>query len=235
MAQSWHDLLFAHWEVDPNALRELVPSSLDLDLFEEKGKRRRAFVGVVPFRMSGIRPRFCPPLPWLSAFPELNVRTYVTVDGKPGVYFFSLDATNFVAVALARAWFHLPYFNARMRLMPSDKGIRYSHHRTHRGANPADFIGSYGPVGEVYHAQPGSLDHWLTERYCLYSLDRRGNVYRGEIHHVPWPLQPARARIDVESTAAAAGIELLKGTEPLLHFAKRLDVIVWQPKRLRPA
>jgi uncharacterized protein len=120
MHQIWHDLLFAHWPVPVKEIRRLVPASLPLDLFEGQ-----AWIGVVPFRMTGIRPRFLPALPWLSAFPEINVRTYVNVQGKPGVYFFSLDATNPVAIQTAQWFFHLPYRRAVMKLQESAGRIHY--------------------------------------------------------------------------------------------------------------
>lgn len=241
MAQSWHDLLFAHWPIPSDVMRELIPPQLVLDTFDGM-----AWVGVVPFRMSGVRPRFVPSVPWLSAFLEFNIRTYVKApnrdDPKPGVYFFSLDAANPVAVALARAAFLLPYFNAQMKLKVELGGATatnqaevfdYASHRTHRGAAAADFVGKYGPTGPVYQAQAGTLDHWLTERYCLYSIGRKGQLFRGDIHHVPWPLQPAFAEIDVNSMAAASGIDL-PDMEPVLHFAKRLDVVVWPITRVEP-
>jgi uncharacterized protein YqjF (DUF2071 family) len=224
MRMTWHDLLFAHWPVAPEVLRARIPSGLQLDTIQGS-----AWLAVVPFRMSGVTPRGVPALPWLSAFPELNVRTYVTVGDKPGVYFFSLDAGNPVAVAVARRCFHLPYFRARMAAEEEGAGIRYRSERTHRGAPDAQFEGSYQPVGDALRAQPGSLEHWLTERYCLYAVDPRGQVFRGEIHHSPWPLQPAEAEIRVETMARSHGI-LLPGTRPLLHFARRLEVVAWAPE-----
>ncbi len=125
MAQSWHDLLFAHWKVDAAVLRPHVPAELEVDTFEGQ-----SWLGVVPFRMSGVRLRWTPALPWLSAFLELNVRTYVTAQGKPGVWFFSLDAANPVAVAAARLSFHLPYFKARMTCGDVDGWIQYQSERT---------------------------------------------------------------------------------------------------------
>lgn len=228
MHQIWEDLLFAHWEIDPAIMRKLVPAQLPLDLFEDK-----AYIAVVPFRMRGIRPRFFPAVPWLSAFDELNVRTYVTIDGKPGVYFFSLDAANPVGVWLGCNWFHLPYRNARMACLPDGAGIRYYSHRTHRGASAAEFISDYRPTGPVYAAQPGSLEHWLTERYCLYSINPRGQVYRGEIHHKPWPLQPAQANISLNTMTAEYGLRLPRNRDnPILHFARSIDVVVWHPHRV---
>ncbi len=225
MAQSWHDLLFAHWPLPPDVLRPLVPPSLPLDTRDGK-----AWIGVVPFRMTGVRPRLFPALPWLSSFPELNLRTYVTRDDKPGVFFFSLDASNPLAVAAARRLYHLPYYRAEMSLTPEGDAIAYSSRRTHRGAPGADFRGRYGPTGPPSRAAPGSLDHWLTERYCLYAVDGE-RVWRGEIQHEAWPLQTAEARFDVNTMAQPLGLEL-EGT-PVLSFARRLDVVLWPLQALR--
>lgn len=225
MAQKWHDLLFAHYPIPIERMRELVPPELEIDTFDGK-----AWLGVVPFRMTGIRPRFCPSLPWLSNFLEFNIRTYVRArkegDEKPGVYFFSLDAANPVAVSLARATFHLPYFRAAMNLQEREgERIEYSTKRTHRGAAPAEYAGSYGPTGKVFQAEKGSIDHWLTERYCLYTVHQR-KVYRGEIHHSSWPLQPAFQEVEISTMAEASGFDL-PDCEPLLHFSRKIDVVVW--------
>jgi uncharacterized protein YqjF (DUF2071 family) len=177
--------------------------------------------------MSHVHPRLLPAVPWLSHFPELNVRTYVRADDKPGVFFFSLDAGNPVAVALARAFFHLPYFRAGMHLhYENGETIRYTSRRTHGSAPAAQLRARYRPVGPVYHAAPGSFEYWLIERYCLYSVDRQGRIYRGEIHHQPWPLQAAEAEFETNSLAQAAGLAL-PDRPPLLHFARRLDVLAW--------
>lgn len=221
MAQIWHDLLFAHWPIPAAQMAALLPPGLELDRWEGE-----AWVGVVPFRMSGVRPRLFPALPGLSAFPELNVRTYVRMQDKPGVYFFSLDAANPIAVAVARSLFHLPYFRARMSCQTESEAIRYASQRTHTGAPPAELRGSYAPTGPVYQVEAGSLEAWLIERYCLYSVDKRGRIYRGEIHHAPWPIQQAEATFERNSVAQAAGIGL-PDSPPLLHFARRLDVLAW--------
>src|ERR1700676_22957 len=173
MAQSWHDLLFAHWRIDRALLRPHIPTALHIDAFAGQ-----AWIAVVPFRMSGVRLRWTPPLPWLSAFPELNVRTYVSAEGKPGVWFFSLDAGNPMAVTIARAWFHLPYFRARMKCEERDGGIHYASVRTHPGAPPGIFEGNYRPAREIFEPCPGTLEHFLTERYCLYSAGSHGRIYR---------------------------------------------------------
>jgi uncharacterized protein YqjF (DUF2071 family) len=227
MAQSWHDLLFAHWPVDAGALRPRLPAGVELDLFDGQ-----AWVGVVPFRMTGVRARFLPPLPGLSAFPELNVRTYATAHGRPGVFFFSLDATNAVAVAAARRFFHLPYRRARMACRPDRDGIAYECRRiSGTGIVAAEFRGAFGPAGPAYRARAGDLDHWLTERYCLYTADRQGRALRVDVRHEPWPLQPAWARIETNTMADAAGVSLPQ-SPPLLHFARRLDVVAWLPRPL---
>ncbi|HEY2546353.1 MAG TPA: DUF2071 domain-containing protein [Candidatus Acidoferrum sp.] len=228
MAQSWHDLLFAHWPVSEAALRPHIPARLAIDTF-----RGQAWLGVVPFRMSGVRLRGTPALPWLSAFPELNVRTYVVADGKPGVWFFSLDAGNAIAVAIARSWFHLPYFRARMSCEERNGWIEYRSERAHQGAPSGVLYGRYRAIGDSFPAQHGSLEHFLTERYCLYAADRIGRIIVGEIHHATWPLQVAEADLTTNTMAQAAGF-LLPAARPLLHFSKRQDVVVWQPQLLAP-
>lgn len=232
MAQTWRDLLFAHWPVPAAALQALLPPSLPLDTFDGQG-----WLGVVPFRMAGVRPRGAPALPWLSAFPELNVRTYVRLRDrgceKRGVYFFSLDAANPVAVRIARRAFRLPYFDARMRAVNDGRTVHYASRRTHRGAPPADLVAGFTATGAIYQSQPGSLEHWLTERYALYTVDRAGRPWIGEIHHGPWPLQPAAAEFLANTMAGAAAIRLPE-TPPLLHFAHRLQVVVWPLRPVAP-
>jgi uncharacterized protein YqjF (DUF2071 family) len=225
MKQTWNALLFAHWEVRASALRSLVPSELTLDTFDGA-----YWVAVVPFGMSGIRLRGLPPVLGTTAFPEINVRTYVTHQGKPGVYFFSLDATNALAVAGARALFHLPYYRADMSVASEGgAGVVYRSRRTQRGATAAEFAARYAPTSDPYRAEAGSLEAWLTERYALYTV-HRDRVYRGDIHHAPWPLQRAEAEIASNSMAAASGIAL-PDSPPLLHYAQRLDVRLWTLER----
>jgi uncharacterized protein YqjF (DUF2071 family) len=221
MTQTWHDLLFAHWPLPTVAMRPLIPEQLELDTFDG-----HSWVGVVPFRMSGVRARATPAIPGLSRFPELNVRTYVTHGGKPGVYFFSLDAANLPAVWAARRFFHLPYFHAAMTSQEVEGTIHYDSRRCDAAA---DFHGQYRPTTDVRLRQKGAIEHWLTERYCLYTT-HRGRVYRGDIHHQPWPLQDAEAEIKTNTIAAASGI-FLPATAPLLHFAKRLKVLIWPLRR----
>jgi uncharacterized protein YqjF (DUF2071 family) len=225
MEQKWHDLLFAHWPVPLELLRPKIPAPLDIDTFEGQ-----AWLAVVPFRMSGVRFRGTPALPWLSAFPELNVRTYVTGGTKPGVWFFSLDAANSIAVRIARAWFHLPYYKARMRCAEHDGWIEYASQRPRADAAAAKLQGRYRPMGPPFHPSPRTLEYFLTERYCLYALDGRGRLLRGEIHHAPWPLQRAEAELKNNTMTGPLGI--LLESQPLLHFARRHDVLVWPPRIL---
>lgn len=230
MFQRWVDLLFAHWPVPVDVLRSMIPPSLAIDTFEEQ-----AWLGITPFGMRSVHPRYLPPLPSLSYFPELNVRTYVINrvgdELKPGIWFFSLDAGNVIAVWAARLGYLLPYFHAEMRSRRVGDGIMYTSRRKHPGAPQAQFVASYRPIGEFYHAPRGSLDYWLTERYCLYTTDRRGRLYRGEIHHLPWPLQRAEAEIGTNTMARAVGIRL-PDTPPLLHFSRRQDMVAWYLRRV---
>lgn len=223
MKQEWNDLLFAHWPLSPIYLRQFVPRELPLDTFDGQ-----AWIAVTPFHMTGVRPRPVPPLPGLSAFPELNVRTYVTVADKPGVFFFSLDCANAPAVWSARTFYHLPYFRARMSVTFGRQEVVYSSERL--AGRPAHLHTNYGAVSNVFRSEPGTLEHFLTERYCLYTVFQ-GGIYRAEIHHVPWPLQNARATFAVNTMAAAAGITL-PDIDPLLHFSKHLEVLIWRLRRI---
>jgi uncharacterized protein YqjF (DUF2071 family) len=226
MGMSWRDLLFMHWPVEEEALRPLVPPALSIDTFEGS-----AWLGVVPFGMTGVRPRFLPAVPRLSDFPEINLRTYVTAEGRSGVWFFSLDAHNPLAVRVARATFHLPYFDAEMFCHASGDEVDYRSVRTHRGAPRAEFAARYRPVGDPFESGRGTIENFLTERYCLYSADRKGNVRRGEVHHQLWPLQAAEAEVHTLAMTQQIGVKL-PDTSPLLHFARRLDVLAWLPRRI---
>ncbi len=229
MRQTWNDLLFAHWSLPAAELRALVPAQVELDLFDGK-----AWVAVTPFHMTDVAFRAMPPVPVLSAFPELNVRTYVTHRGKAGVFFFSLDAFNPPAVWGARLAYHLPYFYARMSAEVSEGGeygTKQVQYWSIRYRSPhAEFQADYRPVSQPTISTPGSLEHFLTERYRLYTV-YAGEVYGADIHHLPWQLQRAEADIGRNLMASAAGISLPK-EKPLLHFSKRMDVLVWPIRRI---
>ncbi len=205
-------------------LRTLVPAGVLIQEFEGT-----SWVGVVPFRMEGVMLRGLPDLPGISAFPELNLRLYVEVDGKPGVWFISLDAANSLAVWAARRFFHLPYHRARMTVVHDAGRIRYRSER-HSRERRVGFQAAYRPTGSVFEARPGTIEYFLTARYCLYTRDRNGSLVRANIHHQPWPLQVAEAAIDENTIASAQGIEV-RGPPPLLHFSQRLDVVVWPPEK----
>ncbi|HVY95919.1 MAG TPA: DUF2071 domain-containing protein [Solirubrobacterales bacterium] len=220
MGQVWRDLLFAHWRVPEAALRRVVPAQLPLDTRDGS-----AWLGVTPFVVQGLRMRGTAPVPVLSSFAEINVRTYVSVGGRPGIYFLSLDAASWPAVHAARHGYRLPYFHARIATRSGGAWVHYAAKRTSRDGPPAAFEARYRPQGKALPLEPGSLERWLTERYCLYTLNERGEVLRGEIHHPPWPLRPAAAEIGANTMARPFGIEL-EG-EPLLHFSPRQDVALW--------
>src|SRR5689334_1313158 len=186
MAQTWNDLLFAHWSVPSDMIRPLLPDGLVLDTFADK-----AWVGVVPFHMSNIHLRGVPAIPFTSAFPELNVRTYVIHNDKPGVWFFSLDAMHLPAVEVARSTYHLPYFYAQMHTYNEGSTTHYYSRRRDWRGKSGGFIGRYRPVSEVFYTEQGTLEHWLTARFALYAADRNGIINRGEIAHMPWALQIA--------------------------------------------
>jgi uncharacterized protein YqjF (DUF2071 family) len=225
MTQTWNDLLFAHWPVDKHALRERVPAGLELDLFDGE-----AWLGVVPFHMTNVAPRLVPALPWISAFPELNVRTYVKVGGKPGVYFFSLDAGNPAAVMTARKLLNLPYFTAKMETgVGQDGSVQYDSRRA--SLPSAEFTARYRGVGDAHAPVSDTLEYFLTERYCLYAIDHGNHAYRLDIHHPAWPLQPGDGHIALNTMAAAAGIRH-PDVAPLFHFSKRQDVVCWAPQRI---
>lgn len=219
MVQVWRDLLFAHWHIAPEAIRPLVPGQLDLDTFDG-----RAWISITPFHMS-LRLRGLPPLPGMFDFPELNCRTYVKAEGKPGIYFFSLDTANRTAVWGARSFYHLPYFHARMRIDKERDRISYS---SKRGA--AVWHATYAPVSDPRRADPGSLDYFLAERYCLYTV-WKGKTYRAEIHHLPWPLQSATARIEENTVARAVGMQL-PDAPAALAFSRGLRVLIWRLERI---
>jgi uncharacterized protein YqjF (DUF2071 family) len=226
LGQSWRSLLFAHWPVAVEEIRPHVPPELELDLHDG-----RAWLSITPFEVAGTRARGTLPPPVVSRFLELNVRTYVTVARRPGIWFFSLDAGSALAVAAARTLYRLPYFRARMRIDGGDDGFRYLSARDDRRGAPAALRAWYRPRGNHRHAPSGSLEAWLVERYRLYTVDG-GRVYAADIHHRPWTLQDAEADIGTNSMTAPLGIDL--PGEPLLQYAARQDVVFWPLVRIEP-
>lgn len=230
--QNWHHLLFLHWEVPPGELQALLPPRLKLDTFEGK-----AYVGLVPFTMTGVRPILVPPLPWISSFHEVNVRTYVHLDGRdPGVWFFSLDASSRIAVAAARAAYHLAYFEAEMdfRVGPGPLPvIDFDSRRTDsRGAKPANAHLRYQPVeGPVHTAAPGTLEHFLIERYFLYAQDDDRQLYRAQVHHQSYPVQRVEVLAMNETLIWAAGVKRAENAD-LRHYAREVNVKVYGLERV---
>jgi uncharacterized protein len=222
MGQSWFELLFAHWPVPVEVLRPHVPESLEVDAFDGSG-----WLGITPFRIEALRIRGVPPPPFVSSFRELNVRTYVNRDGRPGIWFFSLDASSRVAVRAARRLYRLPYFHALIEWRNEDDRIHFR--STRQEGRPARFDAEYRPVGDAFHAEPGTLEHFLVERYCLYA-QHAGRVYRAEIHHPPWPLQAAEA--DVAAETMPPPEIALPAQAPLVHFSARIDVVVWRSRAI---
>ena len=222
--QRWCDLLFAHWPVPAASLRPLVPEGLEIE--EHDGT---SWVGVVPFRMEGVSRRPLPDLPGLSAFPELNLRLYVTRDRRPGVWFLSLDATSAPAVWAARTFFHLPYWHSAIEHRADGRGGFVFRSERYGGDRPVRLAADWAPTGPVVLSAPGSLEEFLTERYCLYARRPDGTLARCEVHHRRWPLQPARGTIDASALVAPHGLSL-PPVPPLLHFAAGIDVVVWSPR-----
>lgn len=219
MKQTWNDLLFAHYPVKLETLRRLVPDVLHLDSFNGMG-----WIGVVPFHMTDIRLRGFPAIPGTDRFPELNVRTYVTLDGKPGVYFFSLDATNWLAVRLAKKFYHLPYVDAN--IMVNHNGLIIDYESRRRSGDASKLVCSYRPISEPYQAAQGSFDEWMGERYCLYSLNKKGVPLRCDILHQPWLLQHAEAEFSQNTMLSKLDIQV-ESDEPFLHFSKKMEVRMW--------
>jgi uncharacterized protein YqjF (DUF2071 family) len=213
MGQTWDDLLFVHYRVPVETLRASVPAGLEVQEHSASG-----WLGVTPFVVTGLRARGLLPLPFVSSFRELNVRTYVTRDEKPGIWFFSLDASSQVAVEAARRLYRLPYFRADISLKRRGDEIFYDCSRGHDKA----FSAAYRPDGDVFTAERGSLEEFLAERYCLYA-EHEDELYRAEIHHRPWPLQPAEARIDLNTMPPFK----VSDGDPLVHYSARQDVVIW--------
>ena len=222
LGQTWDDLLFVHWPVAPEQVRPHVPDGLELDLRDGK-----AWLGVTPFRLTGLRAKGTLPLPYVSTFLEINVRTYVTRGGKPGIWFFSLDATSQGAVEVARRLYRLPYHHMRATYEERGLFLRWRSSRTD-AARPYVFEGSFRALDEPAPAGPGSLAAFLAERYCLYAA-ADDELYRAEIHHPPWTLRTAELELDL-TTMAPDGIDL-PADPPLVHFSARQDVVLWRLER----
>jgi len=222
LRMEWRDVGFMHWPVDPDRVAETLPPGVSVDTHDGD-----AYLGVVPFRMTDIRPRGSPV--GLS-FCELNLRTYVRADGTPGVYFYNLDADDRYGVGIARQFFRLPYYRAEMQVASGDDAVRFRSRRP--GADPAArFDGRYGPVGDPETPAAGSLAAFLVERYRFYTASEGGQVYYADISHAPWPLADGWAEIDENGLFAANGLDEPAG-EPLVHYSPGIDVTAERLRRL---
>ena len=223
MQQTWEDLLFAHWKLPYETLRKRVPAILELDAYQGE-----VYIAVTPFKMRDVKFRLLPPIPTTSDFLEVNVKTYVKKDGKPGIYFFSLDASSALSAIGARLGTNLPYHRAEMSLTEADGKFDYS---SYRKDEPAELEVSYKPISEVFESAPGSLEEFLTERYCLFQEIGEKRLIEIDIHHLKWPLQNADAFFARKDITRPAGI-ILPDEQPLLHYSKSLNVAIWPVKLL---
>jgi len=234
MTQRWNDLLFAHWPIPAASIEALLPEWLETDRFQGS-----AWLGAVPFWLDRIKIRGVPAIPGLRSFPDLNFRTYVRdrFTGTPGIYCFSVDSSNLLAVAVAHAFYRLPYRLAEMH-MEARTEREFAFYSRRRFSRPeVIFKARYrglGPTHKTAEIPPGSLEFFFSERNCVFSTNRAGEPMRANLHHVPWPLEDAEAEIERNDLAAAVGIELPK-LEPVLHYSRRLAIYVWPPELARPA
>jgi uncharacterized protein YqjF (DUF2071 family) len=219
--QRWQQLLFLHWELDPAVVAAALPRGLELDTFEG-----RALVGVVPFTMRDVSPWWSPSVPGVSNFHELNVRTYALCNGRPGVWFFSLDAAATLAVTIARTRWRLPYFRARMQLEAHDGTVHYRSQRLWPGPKPATLDARYRVGKPLALPEPGSLEHFLVERYLLFVEDGRGGLRSGTVHHRPYPLVSVELEHLEHCMLEAAGLPQPR-SEPLVHYSPGVDVDVF--------
>jgi hypothetical protein len=233
MTQRWNDLLFAHWPVPAAALARLIPDGLQVDTFQGS-----AWLGIVPFWTDRIKVRGLPPVPAGRNSPEVCVRTYVRDphSSAPGVYFLSIDASSLLTVLSGRSLYRLPchwsniHFEQRRE---REFSVAIDRRLTRK---PVLFAARYrglGPTRRLAESRPGSLEHFLTERYCLFTRDRDGHPMRADIHYVPWPLEEAEADIERNDLATALGIRLPE-VPPVLHYSRRLAIYVWELERVRP-
>ncbi|CAA6691456.1 MULTISPECIES: YqjF family protein [unclassified Lentimonas] len=220
--QSWVDLGFLHYRVPAAAVESRLPAGVTVQEYDGS-----AWLGVVPFRMHDVMWRSFPAMPLFSSFGELNVRTYVEVDGKPGVWFFSLDAQSWPVVFGGCLLYHLPYHNAKVLHQCVAGGFDFSSRRLSDGVT---FEGTFRPRGDVFYATAGTFEHWATERYCFYSATRSGAVLRLEVHHAPWPLQRMEAEMDASALLASVGFTL-EEDQPRCHFSTGVDVVSY-PKEV---
>jgi hypothetical protein len=230
MAQEWHHVLFLHWRADPEALRSLIPAPLDIERRDGS-----AWVTALPFAMRRLRPRGLPALPWFSSFPQLNLRTYVTLGGRPGVFLLRVALSSRLAATIGRTIFHLPCVRARLTLRKEGESWLFScRRRPGRLAGecerPLSLSVRYRPEGIPFRPAPGTLEHWFSERFCYYSVGRDGGIDRGEIDHPPWLLQTARVEAVEGSWPELIGTGD-DGAPAHAYYSRRQKAFAWRPER----
>ncbi|MBU8880406.1 DUF2071 domain-containing protein [Bacillus sp. FJAT-29790] len=225
MRQTWSNLLFLHWPISSESLRPYIPPSIQIDIFGEY-----AWLGVILFVTEGVYPRGLSSVSLACKFPEINLRTYVIYNGKPGIYFLSLDSRNWASTMIGKSWFHLPYYYAQISFQQKGQAFHFQSTRKGKIDEPIKFSCNYAHSSEVYFTQEGTLDHWLTERYCMFSSDKGSNIYSVDLHHRPWPLQKAEAEIYTNTLFSPFHFDLSE-VKPLSHFSKGIDALFWNIKK----
>ncbi|WP_144460617.1 YqjF family protein [Siminovitchia fortis] len=224
MRQAWRDVLFLHWPIQPEQLRPFIPSLLEIDTYDGA-----AWIGIVAFRMEGIYFRGLSFFSVVAPFSEVNVRTYVKYKGKPGVFFISLDVNDWASLNIAKRWYRLPYHSADIAIRRKGSTIFYESVRKNQ---PARFEGCCTPKQEEFFAANGTLEHFLTEKYCFYTAGNKTDVFHGDIHHPPWPLQ--RAEFQTERNTLFSPLNLdISGEAPIVHFSKGVDSLMWNVMKLK--
>jgi hypothetical protein len=223
MKQKWNHVLFLHWPISPVHLRPLVPGALQIDTYDGK-----AWLGMIIFEMGGIYPRRFPGLSLTLPFSEINVRTYVTYKGEPGIYFLSIDVNNWASLQIAKRWYHLPYHPAKVSIRKSGKSLSFEGIRK---KEPLKVKGSYTPRRDVYMSRADQLDYWFTERYRLFSTDALSNLYTAAIDHPPWPLQQADVSFEKNTLFSPFPFKLAEDT-PIAHYSHGVQTNFWNIKKL---
>jgi uncharacterized protein YqjF (DUF2071 family) len=226
LEMGWRHLLFENWPIDPEVMDAHLPDGLDPDTYDGS-----AWLSIVPFTNVAVRPKGLPARLGIR-LPELNLRTYVTRDGVPSVYFFSLDAQGVASVVGARLFHHLPYYYARISLSWDDGRVRFSSRRRHPGARPVHYEGTYWPTGEPISAPDDPFCEFLVERYRFYTEAQDGSIRYTDVAHEPWTLYPAAAEIGTSTLLSAHGFAR-PDADPVYYYSPGLDVVASRSKRLR--
>jgi uncharacterized protein YqjF (DUF2071 family) len=219
MKQSWKNVFFIHLPVSAPSLRPHIPSCLDLDVYEGE-----PWISLVLFTIEGIYLKGIP-FSVVSAFPEINVRTYISYNKRPGVFFLSLDAKHWATYTIAKKWYHLPYYESQISVKQTNQFTSYNSIRKDRKVVPAEFKGTLKSLSETFYSKQNSLEYWLTERYYLYSSNQGKDAFRAKIHHEPWQLQEAKAEINANTLISSMNI-LPLNEDPIVHFSTGTNVLI---------